>query len=220
MKMQFYPINLQKWPRSQMFFYFSEMAPTGYSITVSMDITIMRKELKKKKKKFFPSYLYLVTKALNKQEEFKIAEKDGILGVWNTLTPMYAAFHEDDKTFSLMWTEYDEDFQVFYHRYNENLNRYGNNHGILAQSDRTPPDNCYTISCIPWVEFQHFAVHCYENKKYFFPSVEAGKFYKENNLLRLPLSITLHHATTDGYHVKCFVEDLQNEMNHPENWIQ
>ena len=33
--MNFYPIDLKNWPRAQMFLYFSQMAPTGYSITVS-----------------------------------------------------------------------------------------------------------------------------------------------------------------------------------------
>lgn len=33
--MNFYPIDLKTWPRAQMFYYFSQMAPTGYSITVS-----------------------------------------------------------------------------------------------------------------------------------------------------------------------------------------
>lgn len=36
----------------------------------------------------------------------------------------------------------------------------------------------------------------------------------------MPLSMTLHHATTDGYHVKVFLEDLQDQMNNPQNWLK
>lgn len=28
----------------------------------------------------------------------------------------------------------------------------------------------------------------------------------------MPLSITCHHAATDGYHIKCFLEDLQEDI--------
>ena len=49
--------------------------------------------------------------------EFKVAEKDGQVGFYDTLTPLYASFHEDDQAFSLMWTEYDESFPVFYQSY-------------------------------------------------------------------------------------------------------
>ena len=30
--MKFTPIDLQTWPRGQMFYYFSKMAPTGYTL--------------------------------------------------------------------------------------------------------------------------------------------------------------------------------------------
>ena len=200
-EMKFTPIDLQTWPRGQIFYYFSKMAPTGYSLTVDLDITKMRTVLQAANLKFFPAYLWLVTKPLNLQQEFKIAEKDGQIGYYDTLTPLYATFHEDDKTFSLMWTEYDDDFMTFYKSYLKNKEQYGNNHGILTHPNQTPPPNAYTVSCIPWVSFNHFAVHTYENKPYFFPSVEAGKFYEKDGRILMPLSITCHHAATDGYHV-------------------
>lgn len=102
----FTPLDLQTWKRGQIFYYFSQMAPTGHSLTVDIDITNMRAVLKVKDIKFFPAYLWLITKMLNQQPEFKITEKNGQLDYYDTLTPLYASFHEDDKTFSLMWTEY------------------------------------------------------------------------------------------------------------------
>ena len=68
--------------------------------------------------------------------------------------------------------------------------------------------------CVPWISFKHFAVHSYENKPYVFPSVEAGKIYdSEDGRKLLPLSITCHHAATDGYHVDRFLKELQREMD-------
>ena len=61
--------------------------------------------------------------------------------------------------------------------------------------------------------FEHFAVHSYENKPYFFPSVEAGKFEEKDGRLLMPLSLTCHHAATDGWHVSRFLEDLQRDMD-------
>ena len=90
--MNFTPIDLQSWPRGQMFYYFSKMAPTGYSMTVNMDVTELRKTVNAAGLKFFPVYLWLVTKNLNRQTEFKIAEKDGVLGFYDTLTPYIRQF--------------------------------------------------------------------------------------------------------------------------------
>lgn len=210
--MKFTPIDLQTWPRGQMFYYFSQMAPTGYSITVNVDVTEMRQALKEVGMKFFPAYLWLVTKNLNRQTEFKVAEKDGVLGYYDSLTPLYASFHEDDHTFSLMWTEYTEDFPKFYQAYLENQASFGHVHGVLGQPQTPPPENAYTVSCVPWIRFSHFAVHSYENKPYFFPSVEAGKLLEQDGRILMPLSMTCHHAATDGYHVKCFLASLQQDI--------
>lgn len=209
--MIFTPIDLQNWPRGQLFYYYSKMAPTGYSLTVTIDVTQMRTVLKSNNLKFFPAYLWLVTKTINKQIEFKVAEKDGELGYYDILNPVYATFHDDDKTFSIMWTEYHDNFSVFYQNYMHNQIEYGENHGVLAQP-QPPPENSYVVSCLPWISFDHFAAHSYENKPYYFPSIEAGKFYSNGRIL-MPLSITCHHATTDGYHVNCFLMELQREIN-------
>jgi len=210
----FTEIDLQGWPRGQMFVYFSQMAPTGYSMTVQLDITDFWARLKRSGRKFFPTYLWAVTACLNRQPEFKIAYRDGKLGYYDTLTPLYAHFHRDDKTFSLMWTEYSDDYNTFYEAYLHNQQIYGDNRGILSQSQTPPPENAYTVSCIPWVSFTAFSVHSYQDKPYFFPSVEAGKIVStaEGRKL-LPLSLTCHHATTDGCHIQLFLEDLKKLLD-------
>ncbi len=210
MDLNFTPIDMAVWPRRELFYYFSKMAPTGYSITVEADVTGLRKALKARGLKFFPAYLWMTTKCLNRQPEFRLALRDGVLGVYETLTPLYAAFHPDDETFSLMWTEYDEDFFTFHRAYCENQARYGEKHGILSRPV-PPPENAYTVSCIPWVSFRHFAVHSYEDKPYYFPSVEAGKLELRGGRELLPLSLTCHHAATDGIHVYRFLQQLEAE---------
>ena len=213
-KPEFSPLDLRTWKRGQMFYYFAKMAPTGYSLTVDVDITRMLAVCGEAGVKFFPAYLWLVTKCLNRQEEFRIAEKEGQIGYYDFLTPLYASFHEDDQTFSLMWTEFQEDFSVFYRAYLENQKRYGDNHGVLCQNRTVPPENAYTVSCVPWISFRSFSVHSYGDKSCYFPSVEAGRYYESGGSILMPLSITCHHAASDGYHVKCFLEDFQESADN------
>lgn len=207
------------WERMQIFTYFSEMAPTGYSITVKMDVTHLYEAVKKAGIKFFPAYLWLVTKNLNSQIAFKCALQEGKLGYFDTLTPLYASFHEDDHTFSFLWTPYEAEFSIFYQNYLNNQQIHGMTHGILGDPTHLPPPNAYTVSCIPWVAFDHFSVHSYENKPYYFPSVEAGKFFIQDGKRLMPLSLTCHHATTDGYHVQLFLRDLQMDMDRFEAFL-
>ncbi len=211
----FHLIDIEKWERGELFYYFSKMAPTGYSLTVDIDVSKLLSVTKEKNLKFFPTYLWLVTRNLNRQMEFKCAVKDGVLGYYDTLTPMYATWHEESHSFSFLWTGFSEHFKDFYEDYLENQKKYGSNHSLLARPE-LPPENAYTISAVPWIEFKHFAVHSYENKPYFFPSVEAGKYHKEGDKVVMPLSLTCHHATTDGYHISEFLKSLQENIDNIE----
>jgi len=216
---EFEPIDMNTWKMAQSFYYYTKIAPTSYTVNVKMDVTILRKKLKECGYKFFPAYLYLVTKAINKQEELRVGLKDGVLGHWKTLTPAYPQFHEDNKTTSLLWTQYNEKFEEFYKNYIEDTKKHGQSHGILS-SKGIPPANSYIISCIPWFSFESFSLHNHGIKDYYVPSFEAGGLSEENGKIYMPLSITVHHAVTDGYHLKEFFEQLQKSMDCPEEWLK
>lgn len=214
----FQSIDIQTWPMAQAFHYYTQMAPTSYTVNVNMDVSFLRKELKTKGIKFFPAYLYLVTRAITRQQELRVAVKDGILGYWDCLTPAYPQFHEDNKTTSLLWTEYNDNFPEFYNQYLTDTKLHGESHGILS-SKGVPPANAYIISCIPWFTFNSFSLHNHGIKDYYVPSFEAGGFTETSNgKIVMPLSVTVHHATTDGYHLKVFFEELQRTMNYPGEW--
>lgn len=212
----FTPIEMEKWERREVFRYFSQMAPTGYSLTVEVDITQLRQHLREREIRFYPAYLWLVTHALNEQKEFRTTVQGETVGWYNTLTPLYAVFHEDTNTFSLMWTEYDDEFEVFYHDFLRDEAAYGGNHGLLAIPG-PPPPNAYTVSCVPWVAFRHYAAHSYGMAKpYYFPSMEVGKHCEKKERLLLPFSITRHHAVADGWHIQRFLESLQKGIDQFE----
>ena len=118
-----------------------------------------------------------------------------------------------------MWTEYTDDFKEFHRRYLDAQRNFGGNHGVLCQPLTSPPPNAYTVSCLPWVSFNAFSVQSYENKPYYFPSVEAGKFFEAGEELMMPLSMTCHHAATDGYHISRFLEELQEDMDNFERYV-
>ena len=214
----FHAIDINTWPRSEAYYYYTQMAPTTYTVNITMDVTVMRTAIKQNGYKFFPAYLFLASRAIEKQQEFRMAVKDNVLGYWEILNPVYPQFHEDDKTTSLLWTEYDDCFKTFYDSYLEDTSKYGNSHGVLS-SKGIPLPNGYIASCIPWFSFNSFALHNHGIKDYFFPSLEAGGFAENNGKILMPLSVTAHHATTDGYHLKVFFEDMQKTMNEPETWL-
>lgn len=219
MKADFHAIDMDTWPRAQTYTYFAKMVTTTtYSINVTMDVTTLRRTLKSKGFKFFPTYLYLITRTIESQPAFRIALQDGVLGYWNSLTPYYPVFHDDDKTITFFWTEYDKNFKLFYKRYIADMVQHGKSRGIMS-SKGTPPSNNYIISCVPWFTFNSLSMHLQNATNYYAPIIESGGFTEKDGITTMPLSITVNHATVDGYHIKVFLEELQWTMNHPEEWM-
>ena len=74
--------------------------------------------------------------------------KDNALGYYKYIHPAFRQFHKDDKTTSLLWLNYCDDFKTFYNNYINDTKKFGNDHGILT-SKGIPPKNTFIISCIP-----------------------------------------------------------------------
>jgi len=215
---EFHSIDFDKWERKQYFYYFTKILPVGYSISIEVDITNTYDRVKKQNKKFFPAYLYVTSKLISEQQEFRIANVNGQMGYYEVLHPSYTSFHQDDKTMSNMWTEYNPDFEIFYRSYLEDQNKYANNHEILAKPDMPPQNNCM-IGMLPWIQFTSYTPIPYAHLASYFPVIQAGKFSDRGGKKMMPLSITVHHAVADGYHVGLFLEKFQNAMSHPEKWM-
>lgn len=56
----FTPIDKATWAMAQQFYYYTEMAPTTYTVNVTLDVTILRKTLKANSIKFFPVILSIL----------------------------------------------------------------------------------------------------------------------------------------------------------------
>ncbi len=84
-------------------------------MTVSLDITKLHQQVKEKGLKFYPAFVYCVSKQIAVTKEFRMGrDKEGNPGYYDILHPNYTIFHEDDHTFSDVWTGYTEDFKTFY----------------------------------------------------------------------------------------------------------
>ena len=221
MKTEFTEIDLEKWARTPYFKLYTQMIPTGFTTCVNLDITRMHGHFKEKGLKFGAGFRYITLKVLNgrENEDFRVAMKDGRLGHYNHLLPSFTNFHDDDKTSSVMWTDYDDDFTTFYSGYMEEERKYRDVHGILAKPG-LPPENACMIGVLPWISFTSYSPVPYAQSGQYFPVIETGKFKSSGGKILMPFSIMVHHAVADGYNVAHFLDELQEEINRPEEWVK
>lgn len=204
----FTPIDLSTWPRKEHFSYYRNILPCGYSVTVRLDVTRFTAMLREKGLKFYPSFIWCVSHNILSHPAFRMGvDGEGNPGTHDVMHPNYTVFHEDDHTFSDLWTEHNEDFSAFYRAFLADVATYGGNRGIKARPGQ--PANFYCISCVPWLDFTGYSATVAGGQPSLFPVITYGKATQENGKVTLPMAINISHAAADGWHTAEFVDHLQ-----------
>lgn len=201
-------INKETWKRKPYFEHYFHQIRCTYSMTVNVDISEVIAFKDRHRTKLYPLLIYVLAKAVNRHEEFRTAFNDqGELGVWDTLFPCYTVFHKDDETFSNLWTEWNGNLMDFLAGYERDLEAFGANPGMDAKPGT--PANTFPISSLPWATFTGFNLNIFADGSYLLPIFTYGKYFQQDGRCFIPLSIQVHHAVCDGFHVSRLVNEIQ-----------
>ncbi|TVX89751.1 type A chloramphenicol O-acetyltransferase [Paenibacillus agilis] len=216
--MIFKPLNVDKWSRKPYFEHYFNHVRCTFSVTANLDISYLYAAVKNKGIKLYPALIYMITTVVNRHHEYRTClDSEGKLGYWDSMSPSFTVFHDDDKTFSTIWTSYCEDFGEFYRGYLEDLEKYGGAKGLHAKPNEPP--YTFPISSIPWVHFTGFNLNIYTEGSFLLPIFTMGKYDRQGPQVLLPLSVQLHHAVCDGYHAGILFNELQRLADNCDDWM-
>lgn len=214
----FTPVDFKTWERAEHYYYYKDKLKCNYTLNAQIEITELINCLNKTNKRFYPSFIYVCIDIINKIKEFRMDyNSDGVLGYWSYVVPSYTIFHDDNKTFSDIWSEYDEDYELCYNNIVKDIKLYKDIKGVKTKPNQ--PKNFCPISCIPWISFTSFAQDSTTDSKLLFPIIRFGKFHKENNRILLPISIFVKHAIADGYHTSKLINDIETKCKISSSWM-
>lgn len=103
---------------------------------------------------------------------------------YDILHPNYTIFHEDDHTFTDVWTEYTEDFKIFYKNMRDDMENYKNVKAVKAKPGQ--PQNFYCISMVPWLNFTGYSAYTESGTPMLFPIITCDKFTEHDGTLTMP----------------------------------
>ena len=205
--MTYKKIDLETWKRGDLFRHYIDRMPIVMSLTVDIDVARLVFYAKKNQLHFYPCMLWVVSKVINAHDEFKYAwDENGDLIRWDMLSPSYTEFHAEDESFTKMVMEYDDDLAVFHDRFMADRERHRDARGFLPDQ----PKNAFDVSCLPWVRYRHFDMHVFDEGKFLAPVVTWGKFEDECKGTMMPVTMNIHHAVADGFHVSRFFTEVQD----------
>ena len=176
------------------------------SLTADIDVAPLLAYARKNNLKFYSAMIWVVSRVINSHNEFKYGwSNEGDLIRWDYISPSYTVFNQEDESFTKFVTEYTDNLLDFCKRTVDDQRKNKCERAIIKDQ----PQNFFDVSCLPWIRYKHFDVHVFDDGKFLAPVVTWGKYEAENNKVLMPLTMNIHHAVADGFHLSRFFNEVQ-----------
>lgn len=196
--------------RRKHFEFFRNMNHPHFSITANVDITALHGLVKSEGLPFMPSIVWAVAKTANEIEQFRWRIRDEEVVEHAAVHPSFAVDNHDTDVFSFCEVRYSTGYQDFIGRALVKIEQMRTAPSFEDEHDR---DDYLFLSSIPWVSFtsiqQAMQFHPHDSV----PRIVWGKFFKEGDRVKMPLSVQAHHALVDGRHSGRFFNDFEKLCN-------
>ena len=122
-------------------------------MTARIDVTDLVHHSKETGTKFYINFLYILSKVLNSREDYRMGylKETNELICYDVINPIQYIFHEDTETFTLVYTEYDEDYEKFYKTALRDAEEAKKTREYGFDIMNHP--NWFDASCIPWLSY-------------------------------------------------------------------
>lgn len=196
-------IDYARWPRRELFEFFSRVSNPFFSVTFNLDVTRVYEYAKANGLSFYYALTWLITKAVNSVEALRCAKLDGNIVLLPERSPSFTDMKKGADTFHIVTMPAGDDIKRFCldaKRRSEAQSEF------ILMSEEGP--NLIFISCLPWVELTALTNERDFDPDDAIPRIAWGKYREAGGRKILGLSIELNHRFADGYHIGKFNEKL------------
>lgn len=217
-------IDLDTYYRIGSFTNFSAGAKCSLSITSKIDVTDLYIWSKKNGTKFYINFLYVLTKALNSRDDYKMEYRwqTKELYCYDKINPTHYVFFDDTEICTPVYSEYFDDYQKFYDGIVHDSAEAKKRHTYKNEGATHP--NWFDASYVSWENYESLNIELPDGYLYFMPIINWGRFKKELVVsddaelntelsstplsastpkaqvrLMMPLTVRMNHAIADGY---------------------
>jgi chloramphenicol O-acetyltransferase type A len=205
-------INLKTWPRREHYKLFRTFDHPHFNMCANVDLTVFYPALKQRGISFTVGILYVISRAANAIPEFRYRIRAGEVIEHEIVHPSVTILVDND-LFSFCDINYIEEFSAFAIGATKMI-AYVKEHPTL-RSNPEQDDRLY-MTALPWVSFTSFTHPMQLHPADSIPRFAWGRFFKENETLKMPLSVQGHHALIDGIHMARYYEIVQEYFQQLE----
>lgn len=205
-------VDKETYYRKGVFRHFSEDCKCSTSVTARINVSLLKEYSERKGTKFYINFLYILAKVLNSREDYRMGylwQTDELI-CFDRINPVHYVFHEDTETCTLVYTEYQENYDAFYKAAAADIERAKNTREYGLDTQNHP--NWFDASYISWLSYDSLHIELPDGHLYFQPIINWGKYRKENDEWMMPVTVRLNHAIADGYLVAKVFKLLEKEI--------
>lgn len=206
------PIDMEHWKRRDHFNYFNQLSYPHFNLCANVDITKFYNYVKEKEYPFFISLLYVITKSANDIKEFRYRIRDNHVIEHAIVSPSFTVMAENE-VFNFCTVNFINNFKDFINKTTKEIEKAKEN---ICIEDEPGRDDLLYITSIPWVSFTNITHPIQMNPVDSIPRISWGKYFEENGIIKLPLSVQAHHGLVDGMHIGQYFNSLQEILDDPD----
>lgn len=202
-------IDIASWPRRDHFNFFKQFEEPFFGVCVPVDCTTAYFNSKKNGYSFFLYYLHKSLVAVNTIEPFRYRIEQNNVVLYDEVHAS-PTINRNDGTFGFAYMNYKLRFEDFIIEAQREIDNVQSTSGLIPA---VSGENVIHYSSVPWLNFtalSHARAFAFKDS---IPKISFGKMTEENGVKKMPLSVHVHHALMDGFHVAQFVDCFQQLMN-------
>ncbi|MGF6849284.1 chloramphenicol O-acetyltransferase type A [Chitinophaga sp. W3I9] len=201
-------LDLDTWARKEHFNFFRQFEEPFFGITTDIDCTTAFNNAKASGDSFFLSYLHKSLAAANEVPPFRYRIAGDEVWVYDQVDAS-PTINRPDGTFGFAYMNFYEDAAAFEASSKAEIERVRQSTGLIPA---VSGENVIHYSSLPWINFTAVSHARSFSFKDSCPKITFGKVKEVGDRKIMPVSVHVHHALMDGFHVAQFLEGFQRRM--------
>jgi chloramphenicol O-acetyltransferase type A len=202
-------LDIAAWERKDQYQFFKQFDEPFFGVCVQVDVTQAYQYAKEHNTSFFLYYLYQSLVAANEVESFRYRINGDEVWIFDEIHAS-PTINRPNGTFGFAYFDFTANFQQFLSQAQEEINKVQNSTGLIPALSG---ENVIHYSSVPWINFtgiSHARAFSFPDSC---PKISFGKMTEDRGRRVMPMSVHVHHALMDGFHVAQYIDRFQERLN-------
>ncbi|MBA9079193.1 MULTISPECIES: CatA-like O-acetyltransferase [Rufibacter] len=198
-------IPLEGWEREEQFNFFRTFTQPFFNVHTQVDLTPLHRFCRQENTSVFLAYLYATLQAARATENFRLRLENGQVVLYEGLD-LSTTVLKDNHTIAFVSLPHQDSLPAFCAHARALIDDAKKSKDVFI--GHQGPDLLH-MTTLPWFPFKGMEHATSVNpQEAGVPKIAFGRIEVHAEKVTLPMSIALHHALADGYHLHLFLEQL------------